>query len=141
MRGLDQTLRVGLGESWSLHALMPSSTVVRCSPEWQRYRIEADEVPDNGDHPRSFRSALIHATSEETRLEVDYDASQKMLCSWCDQGSAEWNSRCWLHYVKNLRVLEFFDVIHRRDNNAKLAIKKSGCNAVRLLGVLCMNFL
>ena len=126
---LDQSLRMGLGQEWSLASLIPVQRPYPLTPDQYRYELTMDEVgpsvreevPD-----RDFRSAVFTDSTGATQLECVFEPQGKVLSCWSDQGSAEWHGRCYCAYVHGLRILEFFDICHRRDNNCKIAVKDLG---------------
>ena len=139
---LDQTMRLGLG--WSLLDLKPARAPLRLRAGKFRYRVELADLEQEvvgASPPRHFRSALWDETEEKGELEVVYEPGCRMITEFMDQAPSHWKGRCCLTYTHGLRLLPLLDIVHRRDDNAKLAIKYAGLSGVKLTGTIALNLL
>ncbi|CAE7547735.1 SLC38A1 [Symbiodinium sp. CCMP2592] len=63
-----------------------------------------------------------------------HELKAPLLINFVDQGSAAWPGRCH-------SLVEWLDVVHRRDNNVKLTFKQAGLNALKIEALLVLNLM
>ena len=90
---------------------------------------------------RAQRACIYNARTNETRLEVSWQAPRPALFFTTDMGSAAWQGKRALFNVLGLRGGAIFDPPHRKHRNHILACNRAGLHFVRLEYAICQNYL